>query len=440
MNQDSSVLSLLDIDEYIKKNGVKEVKNANIFGLGKKTFDEQGLWSETIFGRIGSRERRNQFGYIQLATTLINPIVYKMMKNSSESIRDILAEKKYFSLKTDGTFKEDEVGQTGVLFLAEYKDKVDFEKCAKKDKKDIGRFLNKNKDLIFIDKYLIMPPGGIRDMSTDKNEAKKFSSELNMLYEKLISLNSQLEIHKDDLEMGLIFASQLQKILVQIYLWIQAKLEGKQGLLRGTMLRKTLDYSARIVATSSPEIPLGSIGIPWHTLLTLYEPFFFHYVLKVDDELKNLIIEYIKLPAGRSLGYHDLKTFNYSIAKNPNLVSGILKDKLFHVASEISKDKDILVKRDPVTSRTSYYSATPIALPSGRGAVVNAMSCGPQGLDFDGDTLALMPVFSKEALNEVAQLNPAKSKIAWTDPMNAKNQIYKLALDQVSIVYAMTKE
>lgn len=433
-----SVLSLLDMSEYIRKNDLKEVKNSNVWGAGKRNFDEEGLWSETIFGRVGSKERRTKFGYIQLGTYFINPVVYKMMKSFSEEVRDILAEKKCFKFNSqESIFEEDENGETGILFLCEHKNSINFEKIAKKDKKDIGKFLDKNKSKIFIDKYLIIPAGGIRDMSTQKKDIKQFSSEINIYYEKLISLNNQLKINADD-EIKNIFVNQIQRNLIQCFDWIKNKMTGKTGIMRGTLLRKTMDYSARIIATSSIDIPLGSIGVPWHTILTLYEPFFMHYANK-DNELSELIKAHLSISHDKPLSYHDLKAFNQQVAKNPDAITGILKDRLFDVTKLITEEKNILVKRDPAVSRKSYYAANIIPLQSGRGAVVNALTCGPQGLDFDGDTLALYPVFADESLKEVEQLNPTKNKSLWTDVKDG-SIIYKLSLDQISTIFAMTKE
>ena len=434
-----SVLSLLNMEEYIKKNRLLEVKNSNVFGIGKKTFDEEGLWSELIFGRIGSKERRIKFGYITLGAKFITPVVYKMLATYSEDIRDALAEKKTFSISPDGDLKEDPIGETGVLFLTQNYKQIKFDKLSKKDKLDVGEFIEKNKELIFIDRYLILPAGGLRDMSTSKSNTKQFTSEINDLYERLISLNSQLVTHSEDEMMKVIFGKEIQKVLNQVYIWIKSRLEGKQGLLRGTLLKKTLDYSARIIATSDPNIPLGYIGLPWHTLLVLYEPFFFHYVLKKDSNLNSLIKDFLKLDPHRELSYNDLKSFNYAIMKTPESFDGVLKELLFKAAEEITKDKDILVKRDPVVSRTSYYAATPIPLREGRGAVVNALTCPPLGLDFDGDTLPLMPVFTKEALAQAAKLNPRKSKAVWASPTSHSNHVFSFALDMISTMYSVTK-
>ncbi len=430
-------LKLLDIENYIQKNKLKEVKNSNIFGIGKLTFDEEGLWSETIFGRSGSNERKETFGYIDLNGTFINPVIYKMIKSSSDSIRDILNEKQRFIIKDKNLIESDE-GQTGLLFLCSNYDKINFETISKKDKKDIGKYIETNKHLIFIKKYQILPAGGIRDMSMNTKLNKQFTSEINTIYENLISLNNQLGVYKNNEDMSYLLYFQIQKLLIASYSWIQNRMEGKGGILRGTMLKKTMDYSSRIIATSDPNIELGKIGVPWHTLLAIYEPFFFNYILVKNKNLIPMIKEYMNYSKNQNLGYHDLKNFIYSIIKNSKTVKDPFRSELKKAAEEITKDKQILCKRDPATTRSSYYSATPVVVEN-QGAVVNALTCGPQGLDFDGDQLSLCPIFTNEATKNAEKLNPAKNKKMWTHPINNERIIYNLADDAISTLYHLTK-
>ena len=70
-------LKILNINKFIEKHKVLEVKNANY--PGAKGYDEQSLWSETIFGRQNSNDRFKKFGYVDLHTNIINPLLYKGM-------------------------------------------------------------------------------------------------------------------------------------------------------------------------------------------------------------------------------------------------------------------------------------------------------------------------------------------------------------------------
>lgn len=437
---DSKKLELFDFDKLIETEKLKEVKNANILSLNNKNnFDDEGLWSELIFGRVGSKERKTRFGYIRLHIPMIRPVVYRLMKTYSEEIRDIIADKVKFKIEKTGELIEDESGETGLLFLLKNYQKINFASCAKKDKQDVGKFIENNKYKIFIHNYWILPPGGIRDMSVNQN-AKQFTSEINDIYEKIISLNSQLELYEFDEEMQSVICHELHNFLVQAHLWVQTKMTGKGGLLRGTMLKKSVDYSARCIAMPSPEIPFGYIGIPWQVLCVIYEPFLFHYILKTKPEIQNLIKANFGIQHDKALNNSELKKITSTIQGNLGAIKDELKEALIDAITECVKDKEIIIKRDPVVSRGNYFSANIVVLDHGQGVRVNPLYCPPLTLDFDGDCVALFPVFTKQALKEAKNLNPAKSKAFTYNLQKTGEQNYNFQLDCISTIYAATKD
>ena len=84
------VLTLFNFDAYIIQNKLKEVKNSNLLSLNdKNSFDAEGLWSEIIFGRLGSKERKSRFGYHKLNIPMIRPVVYRLFRTFSDPIREI---------------------------------------------------------------------------------------------------------------------------------------------------------------------------------------------------------------------------------------------------------------------------------------------------------------------------------------------------------------
>lgn len=439
-SEENKQLKLFDFEKYITEQNLKEVKNSNLISLtDKNKFDSEGLWSEEIFGRMSSKERKTRFGYISLNLPMIRPVVYKLMKTYSDAVRCILNKSKKYKLE-DGEFIEDEInGKTGILFiLNNYKD-INFEKNSKKDKTAVGQFFDKNKELIFIKKYWIIPPGGIRDVTLSKT-AKSFSSEINEIYEKIISLNDQLALYQFDDEMISIIVDELFNRLLQAHVWNQNKMVGKSGLLRGTMLKKSVDYTGRIIAMPSPDIPFGKVGIPWHSLMVLYEPFVIHYIFRKEPDIQSDIKSYLGLPDNRNLTLPDYKKLSGLITMNPDQVPETLKQKLLTILEKIVKDKDILIKRDPVVGRGNYFAAEPIVLDHGRGMVINPLHCPPMTLDFDGDCVAAFPVFYKESLNEIRKLNPRKSKSIWLDLQKTGEQHFNLQLDCISTIYAATKD
>ncbi|MEM3451994.1 MAG: hypothetical protein QW835_00005 [Candidatus Hadarchaeum sp.] len=65
----------IGIEEFIEKHKLKPVSSPRIYLSGK--LDPDGLYSEEIFGRLGSEERKHTFAYIDLRNhRIIHPEVY----------------------------------------------------------------------------------------------------------------------------------------------------------------------------------------------------------------------------------------------------------------------------------------------------------------------------------------------------------------------------
>ena len=440
-NSDNTKLELFDFDKYIETEKLKEVKNSNLISLtDRNSFDPDGIWSEIIFGRVGSKERKTRFGYIVLNIHMIRPVMFKILKTYSEIIRDIINETQKFKLNKDGSLEVNEAGETGLLFLLNNWDKIDFAVQAKKEKKEIGEFINQHRNLIFIKNYWIIPPGSIRDVSISKKN-QSFTSEINDIYEKIISLNDQIKLYDFDDEMKSLIVKEMNNFLLQAHAWIQDKMVGKNGLLRGTMLKKRVDYTGRIIASSNAmKIPFGKVGIPWHDLFVLYEPFCFHYILKVKPEIQNTIKQSLNINHNKPLNLSELKKLTTLIQANHNSLPESFINELFECVSYVVKGKDILIKRDPVVGRKSYFSSEPMPLRNDVGIVVNPLVCSRLTLDFDGDQVCAFPVFSKEGLKEAAKLNPTKTKSIWYDIKKYGSHQFNPQLDAVSIIYAATKD
>lgn len=427
-------LELLNIDNFITANKCQPVTSVNEFSVNGLSFDPNGLWSEEIFGRIGSKDRRMRFGYINLNTYIINPILYDMVSTISTDIKNIILSKETYIMKNN-TLIEDINGDTGLLFFHRILDNIKFINLIKNkpEKIELAKYLDNNKSLIMIKNLLVLPAGD-RDLSMNKSKSKQMVSDINNFYERIISLSSQILIQSDE-EMKSIFTTYIQKGCQQVLIWLQNNIKGKQGLFRSTMLKKTVDYSARIAATSDPEIPLGKIGVPWHSVLLLYQPFFFNYIIKKDALLRRDIAEYLKI---EEVGLKELGEFIQKIIKYPEKITGSFKDSLVMCAEKITEGKYILCKRDPVVTRGSYYSAKIKVLTTGRVVTVNSLTVTPQKLDFDGDQLALIPLFTDEANKEAEKLDVTVSKSAWTNTTNFKGHNYILTLDSISTIYAAT--
>ena len=53
---------------------------------------------------------------------------------------------------------------------------------------------------------------------------------------------------------------------------IQARLKGKEGRLRGNLMGKRVDFSARTVITGDPNLELDEVGVPKSVAMNLTYP------------------------------------------------------------------------------------------------------------------------------------------------------------------------
>lgn len=358
-------LNILNIDKFIQKNNCKEVKNAKV---NPKGFDPESLWSESIFGPVGSRTRRTQFGYIQLRSNIIHPIIFDMLKVCSEQTSRIINKKTTY-IVSNKVYVEDPSGETGISFLIKTLDDIDLQLMAKKEKLDSASFIESNKKQILIDKFIVIP-ASYRDIDLSKKDAMQMQSEVNVIYKDILYINNQLS---GDLYLDEILIEKLQYNLNKLITWFQYQLKGKKGVLRGNMLKKRMDYTSRLVCVTNQEIPLGYIGIPWHTTLAIFEPLFTFYCYKKDPVILDDIKAFLKKD---ELDFNDFLKFIQDFTAIPQIVPPDLQQKLSAIASKIIEDQSVMFKRDPVTHRNSWSAAHPI-ITTGRVVQVNALDLEP---------------------------------------------------------------
>lgn len=420
-------IKLLDIELFISKNNCLEVKNSRL-PSEKTGYDPLSLYSELIFGSYGSRERKNRFGYINLNCKIIHPIVYDMVKTISEETSRIIYRKKKYIVKNN-QFVESINGETGLSFLIENFNNVDFTKFCKKEKNETAKFIEKYKRIIIIDKWLVIP-AGYRDINYQDKNSLKIISKVNELYNDLLFIISQLSGDKDFDE---IFIERIQYKIYQITDWFKKeKLTGKSGIFRGSMMKKRMDFTSRLVLLSSPELEMGEIGIPWHTAMAIFEPIFSYNLFKKNTQVLEDIKQYLET---NNFGQDDFDKFVRDIINNPDTIPNSLKDKLTDISKEVIKDQIVIVKRDPVTDRNSYFAAVPKITP-GRVAYVNSLQLKPLGGDtFKGSVVVYDKDFNKLTI-DISEF-PTRYKLKFLSSSSDRwiyeiqDEIYTLSIDPI---------
>lgn len=381
-------LQLLDFDKFIASNNILKVSS---YKMPTTSYDEDGLWSETIFGNFGSRARFEKFGYIDLKSKFIHPSVMELVTTVSTNVSKVVRDSGAFKF-IDGEFVEEVGGQSGIAFLLNNIDNVDFTKGCHTHKKEVAEYLNKNRKNILIDKFLVQP-AGLRDIDIHNKQKVTQVDEINSYYTKLLIYTEQLTGIQD---LDNISFSKIQNHLVNLYRFIQnTRMKGKKGFLRGKMLSKTLDYSSRLILTNDPGIKFGTVGLPWHTLVAIYEPFVINKLFfnKIENGLSDYALEQLAAYMGiEKVTQLQFNKFTRELIKNPDIIPNELKSALTDVLNTFLSDQIVMVKRDPVVQRNSWFSAVP-TITEGRAAYVNSVYLGPMGGDCcTGDVV----IFKKE--------------------------------------------
>lgn len=383
-------IDTLNIDKFITSHACKEVTNPVYFNMGNIP-TEDGLFSTSIFGYPGSKERKIIFGYIDLKRKFLHPVIYKLLTSMDRKIADCLSGKKYFKVEGGKLIEDKDNGKTGVTYFYTIYDQLKFSNTGTDRRTSYLTLLNKlGKDDIFIDKYLVIP-AFYRDYNPSKssNDTIKAVDEVNDKYAKLIRYSQSISKGEDYDFMGVITESSIQTLLYDIYDYFTSSLAGKNGMFHQNSLGKSVDYATRSVI-SAPRfksnswkdnpIRFGWTGIPLSQLVVEFYPFFLKYIqdyiLERESELskfkhngkeitisnireqfseeavKKMISLYIKSIESRfnSLMIKDDKgneipipLYREELGRNFTLT-----DILFIAAVDITKDKHVYVTRYPI--------------------------------------------------------------------------------------------
>jgi DNA-directed RNA polymerase subunit beta' len=185
-------------------------------------------------------------------------------------------------------------------------------------------------------------------------------------------------------------------------------LKGKQGLLRGNLLGKRVDYSARSVIVVGPSLSLNECGLPKHMALELFKPFIISKIL--EREL----------------------AFNIRGA-NKLIEDGI--PEVWAILEEVIEGKYVLLNRAPTLHRLGIQAFNP-KLIEGNAIQLHPLVCQAFNADFDGDQMAVHLPLSVAAQEEARTLMAANRNLLRP---GSGDSIITPRMDMVLGAYWMTK-
>ena len=241
--------------DMVKRLG--EVKSKDIYGQNSSTFHPEGLFSTTIFGEVGSEERMSRFGYIDLGLPVMHPLIYRHLIKMSSLYKGIAEGTQYAVWDEDlhdFVKATPDIGKTGLSFLMSKYDYINFKQSDSKERDIIISFLKKyTLNDIKVDKWLVIP-AGMRDLIITAS-GKELQDAINDLYRKLLTVSSTAKRFKLDTNDPSFIDSikiRLQKVLLEIYEYIENILDCKEGFIQGKWTKRRILYGTRNVLTAIP--------------------------------------------------------------------------------------------------------------------------------------------------------------------------------------------
>jgi DNA-directed RNA polymerase subunit beta' len=447
--------TLLNFDEFCEN--LKEITTTKIYD--KKKPHATGLFSEQIFGPeknytcqcgtywgisgsktvegnigtcadcgvdiVNSNERRKRFAKIVLPIPVVNPLFYDLVvdlggRKVKNLLDDLMKDENSILIfdEEDQEWRVDKqdpenidrnalVGTEAITILvkdiAEYKIETGDTKW---------EVVLENIDQFVINKIIVLPPD-LRPASKKISKKGQVSSDkINRYYTQILTKKEAMAETPCDVRIDknlyYNYYRQLQKDVNELYSYILEKMSKKEGLIRGNILGKRIDFSGRAVIVPDPTLSMEYCALPYLMFLELFK-------LKIAKK----IIEFGKF-----------KKINDAIDFIDNCIE-VGNPVLFNICEEIAEDEVCLLNRQPSLHRLSLLGyKTKVTLE--KIIKLHPLSCPPFNADFDGDQMAVYVPISEEAKQEVLDrllvtrnlTNPSNGSLSTTPSQDVILGIY----------------
>lgn len=248
-------IKLMFAPDNVVRN-LRPTTRTDIYDGITSNFNEDGLFSTTTFGRVGSVERDNNFSYIRLNGQIIHPAIFEVLAKLKTLYKEIMMGQKYaiWNPETKDFEVSDMIeGDTGMAFFCRHIHHLEPDKRESKKRNMYVDVFKKYQKECLMHNHLIIP-AGLRDLEVDK-EGRETQDEINDLYRKLIytaqSINT-IGAKTNDSAVD-IPRRNLQIVSNQIYDNLKSRLKGKKGLIQQKWGgRKIVQGTRNVISTGYP--------------------------------------------------------------------------------------------------------------------------------------------------------------------------------------------
>lgn len=249
-------MRVMDVGSFIKERGLLPVTTTVLKEPSTNEFHPDGLFSEEIFGRVGTLERATTLGYIDLRMKMVAPVLYKTLERMGGIYIDLMAGRVYATWNSEAADFERVYGDpedtpncnTGFHFFVKYFPQIKFKLTQSLSRETKVDLLNEYRSIGLYKQYLVQP-AGLRDVQDD-GTGRLIQDDINKLYMNLLSYTNALpEDTVSPLYDGLKF--NIQSKGVQIYEYLENMMTGKRGFAQGVLASRRIAMGTRNVITAA---------------------------------------------------------------------------------------------------------------------------------------------------------------------------------------------
>lgn len=236
-----------------KLKAIKPIRVLDVFDGNTGNFHEDGLFSISIFGKIGDELRNRRFSYIDIKVEILHPIIYNTLVAIKRMYGGIMAGKDYvlWNDETKDFDRSDAVeGKTGYAYFMKYWEQIDFKKSDSNEREQNITLIAKYKADALTSKVIVMP-AGLRDMEIT-SDGRMQCDEINNFYKKLLSIANTISDASIKFNPEIINNSRLglQLTFNELYETIENMIKGKKKLLLGKWASRRVFNGTRNVFTA----------------------------------------------------------------------------------------------------------------------------------------------------------------------------------------------
>ena len=245
-------ITLLNLTDD-KLHGLKPIRALDTTVGATKSFHEDGLFSVSIFGKVGSELRKRRYSYIDIKASIFHPTIYRAFVQLKRLYADIMSGVEYVSWNDEiKDFEKSNVlvGETGFETFRKHWRDIVFEKRTSDSREQNILLIQKYKEQAMLDKIIVMP-AGLREFEIDDN-GRQSEDEINTFYRKLLSLSNSInkETVTNNPEILNRASYSLQMTYNQIYDYLENNIQGKKKLMMGRFASRKIYNGTRNVITA----------------------------------------------------------------------------------------------------------------------------------------------------------------------------------------------